>query len=149
MLKNIVVAVDGSQQAYRACEVSADLAAKYDAQLILIYVVRTVADDIPEGLRDLARTEHTELSAWKWMEDVANRILETAASCARSCAAERIESIVAQGEPAEAILEAIKSRQANLVVMGRSGLGTLTGLLMGSVSYKVARLADCPCLIVP
>jgi nucleotide-binding universal stress UspA family protein len=57
-------------------------------------------------------------------------------------------TVVRAGDPASVILEAAKAEQADLIAMGRRGLGDLAGLLLGSVSHKVAHLAECACLTV-
>jgi nucleotide-binding universal stress UspA family protein len=52
------------------------------------------------------------------------------------------------GDPAHAIVEEAKGHKADLIVMGRRGLGSLTGLLVGSTTTKVAQLAPCAVLTV-
>ena len=52
-------------------------------------------------------------------------------------------------DPAEAIIEAARVGQADTIVIGRRGRGRLAGLLLGSVSQKVASLAPCIVTIVP
>ena len=56
--------------------------------------------------------------------------------------------VVEEGDPVERILEAQKREQADLIVLGSRGLGNMKGLLLGSVSHKVAHLAECACLTV-
>lgn len=41
-----------------------------------------------------------------------------------------------------------KRAKADLIAMGRRGLGGVKGLLLGSVSHKVSQLADCSVLTV-
>ena len=55
---------------------------------------------------------------------------------------------VVDGDPASNIIAAAGHEKAELVVMGRRGLGNVAGLVMGSVSHKVAHLAECACLTV-
>jgi nucleotide-binding universal stress UspA family protein len=45
------------------------------------------------------------------------------------------------GDPAETIIETARRENADAIVMGRRGRGRLAGLLLGSVSQKVASLA--------
>lgn len=52
------------------------------------------------------------------------------------------------GDPAGNIIAAAEHEKAELVVMGRRGLGNVAGLVMGSISHKVAHLAECTCLTV-
>ena len=149
MFANILVPVDGSANAYRASECAGDLAAKYGARVTLLCVISEGgASGVPEELRDLAMIEHIEITQWNWLEGVANQILQTAERGARSRGAEDVQTVVDQGEPAKAIIDFAKSHHADLIVMGRRGLGGVAGLLMGSVSHKVAHLVECPCMTV-
>jgi len=56
--------------------------------------------------------------------------------------------MVLEGDPAGRIVEAARKRGADLIVIGSRGLGDLQGMLLGSVSHKVAQLAPCTCIIV-
>ncbi len=55
---------------------------------------------------------------------------------------------VEDGDPAERILRHAETDKVNLIVMGSRGIGSLRGLLMGSVSQKVSQLAPCSCITV-
>jgi len=59
-----------------------------------------------------------------------------------------IETMVVIGDPARAIVEAATKKKADLIVIGSRGLGDLQGLLLGSVSHKVAQSASCSCVVV-
>ena len=51
------------------------------------------------------------------------------------------------GEPAIAISELAKSEKADLILIASSGKGYIQSALLGSTSFDVARLADCPVFI--
>jgi nucleotide-binding universal stress UspA family protein len=53
------------------------------------------------------------------------------------------------GDAAESIIDAIRSEKTDILVVGRRGRGRLTGLLLGSVSQKLATLAPCIVMVVP
>jgi nucleotide-binding universal stress UspA family protein len=55
---------------------------------------------------------------------------------------------VEPGEPTEAILAAVKTTGANLIVMGTHGRTGLSRVLLGSVAEAVLRRASCPVLTV-
>jgi nucleotide-binding universal stress UspA family protein len=57
----------------------------------------------------------------------------------------RIDAVLAHGRPAEAILD--EAGDAGLIVVGTRGRGGFTGLLLGSVSLKVAAHADRPVVV--
>lgn len=149
MTKNILVAVDGSDNAERAVAVAADLAQKYDALLIAVHVMRDNARDgsLPE-LRDYEQLEHVEISERSMLQSKADQILSDAEIMVRGTEGVRIETVLREGDAATDILQVAKDRGADLIVMGTRGLGTLTGLLVGSVSQKVCQLSACNCMIV-
>ena len=61
--------------------------------------------------------------------------------------AEPVESQLAAGGAASAILEAAKD--ATLVVVGTRGLRGMKGWLLGSTSRQVVHHAPCPVVVVP
>ena len=52
-----------------------------------------------------------------------------------------VDLVMEDDDPADKILEITRKEKADFVVNGRRGLGTLEGLLSGSVSTKVSHLA--------
>ena len=52
------------------------------------------------------------------------------------------------GNPADTILKAAASEKADLIVMGTHGRTGLNHMLLGSVTEKVARRAECPVLTI-
>jgi nucleotide-binding universal stress UspA family protein len=60
----------------------------------------------------------------------------------------RFQHLVAEGNPATAILRAARDNGCDLIVMGTHGRTGLTRFLMGSVAEEVVRKARCPVLTV-
>jgi nucleotide-binding universal stress UspA family protein len=58
-----------------------------------------------------------------------------------------IETVVVQGDPAAVLQD--EAKEAKLLVVGTRGLGTLKGVVLGSVSRSLAHHATIPLLIVP
>jgi nucleotide-binding universal stress UspA family protein len=52
------------------------------------------------------------------------------------------------GEPAEVIAHYARDKKCDQVVMGTRGLGSVAGVLLGSVTTKVIHLVDVPVLLV-
>jgi nucleotide-binding universal stress UspA family protein len=57
-----------------------------------------------------------------------------------------LETVIAEGDPAESMVEA--SKGANLLVLGIRGRSPFAGLLLGSVSQGAAANAHCPVVLV-
>jgi nucleotide-binding universal stress UspA family protein len=57
-----------------------------------------------------------------------------------------VEASAVAGQPAVAILE--EGAGAEMIVVGRRGLGGFKSLLLGSVSQQVVQHATCPVLVV-
>ncbi|HEU5084222.1 MAG TPA: universal stress protein [Acidimicrobiales bacterium] len=149
-MDRVLAAVDGSEHALRAVQLAAELAARCEAELHLVHVLTdTRSGRIPRGLEEFERLEHLELSEAAILRDAAEQMVETAAERARTAGAPRVECHVARGDPAGAILAHAAALGADVVVVGRRGLGELSGLLQGSVSQKVTHHAACPVLTVP
>ncbi len=52
------------------------------------------------------------------------------------------------GEPAEVIVRYAREKGCDQIIMGTRGLGSVSGLLLGSVAMKVLHLASVPVLLV-
>jgi len=57
-----------------------------------------------------------------------------------------LETLIAEGDPTESLVEA--SKGANLLVMGTRGRSPFAGLLLGAVSQAVAASAHCPVVLI-
>jgi nucleotide-binding universal stress UspA family protein len=139
MFEKILLAVDGSDHALRAAGVAADLARALNAKFLRIVVAY---DGIPAYLG-----EPNLQSAIESRLKEAQEILQEAVKTLGKVPAE-IHTELIEGSPAEAIIEIAKTRGSNVIVMGSRGMGTLTGLVLGSTSQKVVSHAPCPVLIV-
>ena len=176
MFKTILVATDGSDHADKAVAVAGDLAAKYDAKMILLHVflrrnaeatdLRRLIDVqvLPYQLREEferfeSMQEQRRVSASTVVaasiplpEDVlvgvGNAIIDKAKDIAKQHGATKINRVVLEGDAANTILFTAKDQNADLIVMGTRGLSDLKGLFVGSVSHKVSHLADCTCITV-
>jgi nucleotide-binding universal stress UspA family protein len=174
-MKRILVALDGSDHAARALELACAVAARFGAELIALHAASD--QPLSEAERRLAETEFNlevardfdvqgfaeargdpELmgqrltaqaveAGGRFRFAVGERLVHDGASRAKEQGV-AARSVVRAGDPASVILEVAKAEQVDMIVMGRRGLGDLAGLLLGSVSHKVAHLADCACLTV-
>ncbi len=117
----------------RAVIFAAHLAAKLHIPLSLA----TVSNPVPSSeWREFARMEN--MSRGDLIELEAQDVLREA----RRRAVELHASI-------EKVLSLIESHKPDMLVLGRRGRGRLTGLLLGSVSQKLASLSPVPVAIVP
>lgn len=145
-MKQIVVAVDMSEPSLRAVDLAADLAVKYDAELLLT-VGREIGGPDP-GMEAYARMEHISEPVPTLAIQSMREKLDIVRDRAASLGARRISTEVFVGDPAEWILACANMREANLIVLGCRGHGRLVGLLLGSVAQKVVMLARCSVLVV-
>jgi nucleotide-binding universal stress UspA family protein len=147
--KTILVAVDGSTHATKTVEVAADVAQRYGAKLVILHVVAPIfGGRVRDELANFARMEHMEQTEYEMLQELGRAIVQSAELIARQQRIANVEAVVEVGDPAGVIVNVTRVRRVDLIVLGRRGAGTLTGLLLGSVSHKVIQLADTPCLTV-
>ena len=145
----ILVAVDGSAHSDAAVDYAAELAVRLNASLIILHVVAAVESRLRRELENLARVEHHEQTEYEMLQDQGRNITNPAEQRARKKGARRVEAVVEIGDPAALIVKKASSGSVDLVVLGRRGRGTLGGLILGSVSYKVIQTARCAVLVTP
>jgi nucleotide-binding universal stress UspA family protein len=134
----IVVGVDGSENAGHAAYWAAGEAERRGMTLTIVHALRLpslAAPPIePTGYAERRRTEgHT--------------VLDDAAAAVRSRHPDLpLDLKLSDLDPAHTLTEF--SREAELLVTGNRGHGGFTGMLLGSVSRKLAVRAQCPLVIV-
>ena len=147
-MKHILVATDGSDHAKRAVDFAGDLAPRFDAKVTVLHVVTDVGTAVPPEFEAWARIEHVHLSRQEVLVDAAHRIVDDAEKRIRDLGVDDVETLVLVGNPAAAIVETARDKEADLIIMGRRGLSNLAGLFQGSVTHKVSHLADASVLTV-
>lgn len=147
MFREIIVGVDGSEAALRAVGLAADLSKAHGSQLVLAHVVQLSA--IADQALKISATEHLKEDPKSIMEKLSESVLDQAKERALQAGAQAqdISVVTADGDQARQLIQVAKRRKADLIVLGSRGRGRLEGLLLGSVSQKVAALAPCACLI--
>jgi len=143
-IQRILVTTDGSEGASRAIETAARLAQASGARLLILTVS---ADHLPAA--QLAQAKRQGILEGDLLERLSQDILRAARKHARDAGAADIEILDAAGDATEVILDVARREAADMVVIGRRGRGRLAGLLLGSVSQKLAALAPCSVVIVP
>ena len=122
--QGLLLATDGSAHSARAAEAAAAVALRCSLPVTVVCVLAHPQDD---RARATANVE--------------------AATALLRAAGVRAEGRTAEGRPHEAILNVGREVHADLIVVGRRGLGGVERLLLGSTSERVAGFADCAVLI--
>ena len=81
-------------------------------------------------------------------EAIGQRLMSLSRTRARERGVRSVQTVLEDGDPASTILRLAKGLHVDMLFLGSRGLGDAKGLLMGSVSHKVAHLAECTCVSV-
>lgn len=147
MIKKILVPTDGSKGSENAIQMAVEMARNHDAELYIVYVVPK--GEIPEKVVDYIRQERVDGGLGKLSAKVIGEaILEPVLKKVKAQGVMSGKWMVLRGDPAQEILKFAKSRQVDMIIMGKSGQGGIKGLLLGSISRKVCNLAECACVTV-
>jgi nucleotide-binding universal stress UspA family protein len=137
----ILVPIDFSPSSHAALESAADLALHFGAALHLVHVIpmfpaTTFPDFIPETkfLEEARKTADGKFAAA--IKDLTTKGI-------------KVSSSVEEGEDvSSAILEAVESEKADMVVISTHGLTGWHPLVFGSIAEKVMKLVSCPVLLL-
>ena len=146
MYRKICVAVDGSPSSEEAVKTAAELASRFDADLLIMHVIRPMK--IPQELQKFIRDDDLLNIRYAALESVAQEIVSKAVKTAEGYALERMQTSILNGDPASMIIQEARDKFADLIVMGTRGLGKLEGAVIGSISRKVAEVSELNLLIV-
>lgn len=146
MFTNILCAVDGSEHALKAARVAAELAAKFDSKLTLVTVAKRLK--ITEEVKRYMEVEHLTGQPQYVLDEMTETILQEAKRAVRESGVEKMRTEVKEGPPARTIVQYADRTGADCIVLGSRGMGDVEGALLGSVSHKVASLANCTVITV-
>lgn len=145
MYKTILLCTDGSEQALHAAHAAVDIARRFDARLVLLTVFDDTAACTPYlgawqmGVDPEALTRYAAEVQQEAEQSAGKVIQESGLS---------YQLMREMGHPVDAILDAARRKQADLIVLGSRGMGAWKSVILGSVSDGVAHHAECPVLII-
>lgn len=138
--QQIMVAVDGSNEAELAFQKAVNIAKRNNAQLLLVHVIDTRAFQDVNSFDSMLAEQATEL---------AKQSLEDYSQHAQNSGVENVETTIEYGSPKLIIAKQVpQDKEVDLIVLGATGLNAVERLFIGSVSEYVTRNASCDVLIV-
>lgn len=137
---NILVPVDGSPASLRALDYAIKTASQTPGSSLVLLNVQNLGAIAIAGAT------------------IAGDLQETASQASDQALGEAVEkseaagavfkTVVRTGQVAETIAQVAREEDIQQIVMGTRGLGSIQGLLMGSVATKVIHLADVPITLI-
>jgi nucleotide-binding universal stress UspA family protein len=137
-IKRVLWATDGSKVSEEALKYAVFFAENFGSDIIGIHV-------IPKPEKLLFKSEFHD-----WTVKVEENLKSELSSLAKNLKDKGVsfEGMVSKGTPGVEILECARRENANLIVLGKSGLGLLDRLLVGSTTLRVLRESEMPVLAV-
>jgi len=140
----LLVASDGSENALRAAKFAAKLAAAAPNIKVTVIIVNDILDKIKYySLRTPTVIGEVDAFFKEQAQEALDLTLEIF-----SQKGVKATGVVKMGNPAKDIVDYAHAEGIKHIVIGSRGMGSLRGIVLGSVSSKVVQLADCPVTIV-
>jgi nucleotide-binding universal stress UspA family protein len=139
-IERVGVAYDGEAESRSALRAGLELARERGAELALIGVAPTLADELVPG-----RIGHTKGGYAKVLRRHFEQLLS--AELAEIPGDVAAEARVLDGDPARQI--AAQGADLDLLILGSRGYGPLRRTVLGGVARDVVKMAACPVLILP
>ena len=154
--KNILVPYDESDHAKGALHIALGLAGPYpEAKVHVVTVIPSASLPNPTLLGDIGLDTPYAVGDPSTYERILDSVVQSTVADIEHVVDESrddaqckiVANAVISDSALEGIVDYVTSRDIDLVVMGRRGLGALRGML-GSVSFGVLRSVDVPVLTV-
>ncbi|MBT2581348.1 universal stress protein [Planococcus sp. ISL-109] len=138
MYKKIILAVDGSDHSLRAAKEAVKLAKGSEGSKITIVFVADHDSAKNEVLHSSSSAE-LDLQRRKKLQPVEE---------AMAAAGIKYRVEILRGTPGPTIVDFANKEEFEVLVIGSRGLNSVQEMVLGSVSHKVVKRANCPVLIV-
>lgn len=144
-IKKIVFGFDGSNESIEALSYAKFFAEKFDSEIIGIHVIAMSMRLVYEHF-----ARHPESKLNKWMEDVRKEYKAKLSRIENELTTHGINfrGRVLKGEPNKKIVELAHREKADLIVVGKRGLGLIDRMLIGSTALKILKESKIPVLAV-
>ncbi|MDR2833250.1 MAG: universal stress protein [Streptococcaceae bacterium] len=140
--QTILVGIDGSPQANHAFECAIEVARRNNGKVVAVAVIQHYMNDIL-GYTN-ANSDILDIEAKEF-----ERILEEIKDYAKSIDFDDVVTEVVFGSPKRLLAELLPEKyDADLIMVGQTGLSNVERIMVGSVSEHVIRHAKCDVLIV-
>ncbi len=154
-IKRILYATDLSENARYAYGFAADLAARYEAKVTILFVIEKISHMTDIYINDILGNEkwnelkksHKE----EFHEKIKKRIADfcnDAGSYIKECALMVDDIEIREGIPFQEILDHSDKINADMIVIGSHGHGAIAELLVGGTTRRVVNKSQKPVLVV-
>lgn len=151
-MKKVLIALDYNPTAQKVAEVGFSMAKSMNAEAILLHVIMdplfysTPGYSPIMGFNGYMDMGPVQLESVEGLKNASPQYLDKSRE---HLGDKSIQTIVKEGDFADAILETAKEFNANIIVIGSHSRKWLENILMGSVTEKVMHHTTIPLLIVP
>uniref|UniRef100_A0ACD5XC58 Uncharacterized protein n=1 Tax=Avena sativa TaxID=4498 RepID=A0ACD5XC58_AVESA len=147
----VVAAVDASEESLHALTWALDHVVRLHpgASLVVVHAQHRADHFVyPVAAHGLTYAPTTAMDSMKKAQEENSR--KVVARALDMCVQRQVRATAAvvEGDPKEAICQAVEDMRADLLVLGSRGLGMVKRALLGSVSDYLSHHACCPVLIV-
>ena len=138
--QNIIVAVDGSEEADNAIKKAISIAKENSSKLVIAHVIDT---------RSFATVAAYDQSIAAKSDEFANELLDKYLAEATTAGILNVVKAIEFGSPRSVVPREIATKyKADLIVCGATGLNAVERFIIGSVSEGITRNAPCDVLVV-
>jgi nucleotide-binding universal stress UspA family protein len=136
----VLIPVDGSPASLRALDIAIEMASQNPGtSLVLLNVQDISAIELAGAAMGGDWQETASQASAKALKEAVGK---------SEAAGIVFKTLVRTGQAAEAIAQVTREEDIRHIVMGTRGLGSIQGLLMGSVTTKVIHLAEVPITLI-
>lgn len=137
-IRRILCPTDFSETAMKALKAAKELNTIFFSELDVMHVIpshiikekMTAGKSRERAIEELFRNANNELNKFLSGTGIKN------------------EGIIDEGEPHEKIISFSSEKDTDLIVIGATGLSTIKGMLIGSVTDAVLKSSRCPVLVI-
>ena len=147
-IRKILVTIDGSENSKKATGYAISLAKKYNAQLIVLYVLYSelgfaysnlLGVTTPKAIKDVLETQKKDMQ--NRFDEIRSKLKNTSISVTDKIIIS-VSSIVGE------IIGFADKEKVDLIILGTRGRAGFKKLLLGSVAEGVVTHSSCPVMVV-